>query len=503
MCYNCSKATPKGEISVKSKDPMFRDSNQQPENLTGDKYSRDEEKDSSPAPGYHRPAGKAKKSRAAGLISFILSILALLLLGVVLLNLYLAYRQSSIAIGDTRFAKIGVIVAAVLSVLGLIAGIAALCLRKQKKAFAIAGVILSLLIGFSSCAAIYIHQYVFSTMNHQELNEKELHVAEPATDGEINRETAEEIQTMAPEEIESLMEENRKDWGENIEWEYLTDQDIPEEALSKMNTNSQFGKSFLLDGHEKISNYLLLGIDRHESSDAIMICSVDRVHHKIKLISIPRDSYVLIPEFGTYAKLTYAFCWGEAPGTIGTINRNFNLNISEYIAVDFEQLEGIIDLVGGVDVDLDYAEMRYLGYADNIRHGMSHLNGKQGLTYARIRSSSPTDCEANRTGRQREVVMSILDSLSKMPMTSYPEFIRECLRMSETSFGSEELLELSLEVLQKHYTVEQYALIDRMDYWGGLIGKEQYFYVVYDLNRASDQLYRIIYEDLYISGYKD
>ena len=443
---------------------------------------------------------RKRRSGAMGTAALLCSLFSVLLMGAVLLNLYFAYGAKTLVLQDVRIARIGVIAAAVLAVLGLLLGGIALFLRRQKKGLAITGMILSVIMILASGTAIYTYQYIFGALSHQEVEQEKLHQAEVGSEGEIVRETEEDLTTLASEDMESLMEEKRKQWGEDVSWEFLTDEQLPEEALEKMDEESQLGTSYLLDGHERISNYLLLGIDRQESSDALMICTVDRVHHKIKLISIPRDSYVLIPEFGTYAKLTYAFFWGGAPWTIGTINRNFNMNISDYVAVEIEQMEKIVDLVGGVDVDLDYGELQYLPYAENLHYGICHLNGKQAVKYARLRE---LDNEINRTGRQREVIMSILEALSRMPVTDYPAFIRECLGMSETSFQSDELLELSMEVLQNHYTVEEYALINQLDYWGGKLGEEQYFYVVYDLNKASDLLYRIIYEDLYVSGYKN
>ncbi|MBO2526995.1 MAG: hypothetical protein CW335_02270, partial [Clostridiales bacterium] len=72
-----------------------------------------------------------------------------------------------------------------------------------------------------------------------------------------------------------------------------------------------------------------------------------------------------------------------------------------------------------------------------------------------------------------------------------------------TSFRTDELMEICLEAVQNRYTVESYAVLENVNYWGGILGQEQYFYCVYDLNRASDWIYRTIYEDLYLSGYAD
>lgn len=214
------------------------------------------------------------------------------------------------------------------------------------------------------------------------------------------------------------------------------------------------------------------------------------------MTSIARDSYVMIPAWGSYAKLNYAYNWGGPEWTIAAINYNFSLNITDYIAVDMDQLTQIVNLVGGVDLELSDAEASYLG----VPSGMNHFDGTQTLSYSRIRY---LDSEEERTSRQRKVLTSILHSVMNMNLTDYPTFIRSCLSMCRTSFDASELLSLAAEAAAGGYSIEQHALIGMMDYWGGYLGDEQYFYVVYDLNRASDTLYRIIYEDLYVSGYMD
>lgn len=443
-----------------------------------------------------------KKRRFLGLSSFFLGLLALLCLSAFAAVALIALKDRSLDIDHIHTLTYAVVASCAMAAVGFLLAVTTFFLRRQKKGFAVCGVILSLFTLLISGGMIYGYHYIFGGVRQDasfnELPSEAIFVAQTEPDGEIIRET-EEFTTVAPEVIESIIEE---DPVEEIEWEHLTDDDIPEEARQKMDTERPASSSYLLSGHSQISNYLLLGADAGNSSDAMMILSLDRVHQKIKIISIPRDSYVLIPAWGTYAKLAYAYHWGGAEWAVGVVNRNFTFNISEYIAVDMEQLADIIDLAGGVDVDLDYAEVTYLSYEHSgISYGLCHLDGAAAVSYARIRSSNASDNEIKRTGRQREVLMSLLDSAFEMPMTDYPEFIRACLGMCTTSFQNDELLSLCMEVLQGNYTVEQYALIDYVDYWGGVMGQEQYFYLVYDLDRASDALYRIIYEDLYLSGY--
>ncbi len=468
--------------------------------------------DESDAPISNQPEPKPiaetkKKSRVMGLCAFGFLLLSALTLMFIFGNALLSYVNKDLGMSEIQLLVKGIVVAGVAAGIAFLIAFITYFVKRQKKGFAVVSTIFSLLIIFVSGFAVYAYQYMFGAISQDNafnsLSNEELHIVQTQDDGEIVRENTLPVATVGRDEIESIVGEQQNTTpGQEIEWEHLGDEDIPEEALEKMNSGAPTGKSYLTGDHKNILNFALFGLDEVGSSDSIMIFSLDKVHHKIKLISIPRDSYVQVPAWGSYAKLAYPYVWGGPQWAVGTINHNFAMNVTEYISVDMNQLKDIIDLVGGVEVDIDTQHevnvMYNKGYYD-INWGKCRLNGAAAVAYARIRD----DSEANRTGRQREVLISILNTIKTKSWTEYPEFVRACLGMCTTSFDNEQLLELCAEVLQNNYTIEQYALIEQMDYWGGKIGQEQYFYVVYDLNRASDKLYRMIYEDLYISGYTD
>ena len=434
--------------------------------------------------GYQRKPRK-KRRKTMGVISFCLAFLSLLTLAGLGAYAFLRFRGNLLSGGDLTLVTVAIIVCAALAGIALILAVTTLFLRRQRKGLAVAGLLISLVVLLICVAAMYVYQYIFADLRHDEamnaLKEAELNVVE-IENGEVIRETEVLESTSSVEELERLSLEKE------VEFENLTDRDIPEEALAKMNGSDPVGASYLLSGSEQITNFLLFGTDVNASSDSIIVLSLDRAHNKIKLISIPRDSYVLMPQWGSYAKLAYAYTWGGAQLAISTVNRNYALNVTDYVAVDFDQLKEIIDLLGGVDVELGEEDYGY----------SSHMSGDQALRYSRDRS----DSELNRTKRQRRVVTAILDTVRQMPITEYPAFIRTCLGMCTTSFSSAELIELCMEVTQNSYGVESGSVLEHVDYWGGKLGEMQYFYVVYDLNRASDWMYRTIYEDLYVSGYE-
>lgn len=451
--------------------------------------------------GYRRPPRNRKKRKLLGGFSLLMALLALfLLLGV---GGYGGYRlyQKSLTPMEIRLAIPAVITVMVIAGLSILAALLCFFLRKQKKGMAVAGLLISLLLMVGCALGLYAYHYVFGNMEvdseFDDKSDEELIVATVGEDGEVVRDTQPILESISKEEFEEKYQDKE------ITFELLRDYELPLEAREMFYPVPE-ESSYLKEGHEMISNYLLMGVDYSGASDAMMILSVDRYHQKLKLISIPRDSYMMIPEWNSHKKLSYTYYWGGAQMSVSTMNYNLFLNITDYIAVEIDQLGDIIDYVGGVTVNVDEDELYSLRKYSNISVGDCHLAGDAAVHYARIRKSSSEDTEINRQERQREVIFSLLKSAQKMSVTEYPGLIRECLSLCTTSFNSGELMEIAVEVLQGNYTLEtDYALINEVEYWGGKFGEDNTFYCVYDMGVASDRLYRIIYEELYISAYPD
>ena len=85
----------------------------------------------------------------------------------------------------------------------------------------------------------------------------------------------------------------------------------------------------------------------------------------------------------------------------------------------------------------------------------------------------------------------------------YPELVRTGMELCSTSFDSYTLLSLMLEAIQGGYTLEQHGLVDLIPYWSGSFGPPDSYYLVFDWDHTADTLYRLIYEDYYVSGYSD
>nr|WP_281418728.1 LCP family protein [Clostridium frigoris] len=132
-------------------------------------------------------------------------------------------------------------------------------------------------------------------------------------------------------------------------------------------------------------------------SDSIMIVSIDSNNKKIKISSIMRDTYVKIKGHGQ-TKITHAYAYGGPQLAIRTINENFNLNIRDYITLDFFSFEKIIDAIGSVSIDIKQDEISPIN--DKIvevskiekksvpkitKPGLQNLNGLQAVAYTRVR----------------------------------------------------------------------------------------------------------------------
>lgn len=201
----------------------------------------------------------------------------------------------------------------------------------------------------------------------------------------------------------------------------------------------------------------LFGTDSRDSSDmssgrsdTIIIASINPKFKTIKLISIPRDTYVSVPGYGK-TKINHAYAYGGEALAIKTINENFGLDITEYATIDFSGLIHIINDIGGIEMNITKAEMEYINervYASYelsgkttkklTKYGIVTLTGEQALTHSRNRT---VGSDFTRAGRQRAVLEAIMNKIAKM--------------------GSSKILDMSDTILKEIKTN-----INVMDYFG-------------------------------------
>lgn len=181
---------------------------------------------------------------------------------------------------------------------------------------------------------------------------------------------------------------------------------------------------------EDIITIALFGTDSRDTSDmaagrsdTIIIASINPKYKTVKLISIPRDTYVNVPGHGK-TKINHAYAYGGEKLAIKTINENFGLNITEYVTIDFSGLIHIINNIGGIQMNITKSEMEYINQRVMVSYeitgrnpkkltsyGNITLDGEQALTHSRNRSVGN---DFTRAGRQREVLEAIMSKMAKM-----------------------------------------------------------------------------------------
>ncbi|WP_418223334.1 LCP family protein [Clostridium isatidis] len=258
----------------------------------------------------------------------------------------------------------------------------------------------------------------------------------------------------------------------------------------------------------KITNIALFGIDSLDGesgrSDSIMVATIDPVHKKLKVTSIMRDSYVYIEGYGQ-DKINHAYAYGGPELAIRTINENFGLNIKNYATVDFSSLPTIIDLLGGIDIEITNEELEYINkYINSLNSlesassaniyspGIQHLDGIQALAYSRIRYTAGGDYE--RTQRHRTVLNALFKKIIDTPVTSYPTLLNKLLPYIETSLNTSEILSLGTSVLSIGNNLEQNRF-PRDGYAQGA-NIDGIYYLTFDIETAKQQMREYIFNDV-------
>ncbi len=210
----------------------------------------------------------------------------------------------------------------------------------------------------------------------------------------------------------------------------------------------------------KYRNIAIFGVDSRDSnlekgnrSDCIMIASLNNETHEIKLISVYRDTYVQIQGHGL-DKITHAYSYGSAPLAINTLNKNFDLNIKEFVTVNFDSVAEAVEQLGGININIvSQEELNYLNsYIDETSKvtGLSNkkvtsvgnqlLNGVQAVAYSRIRYTSGGDYK--RTERMRTVIDAMLSKLKTKSIGEINNFMDKILPKVYTNVTTGDILGL-------------------------------------------------------------
>lgn len=217
------------------------------------------------------------------------------------------------------------------------------------------------------------------------------------------------------------------------------------------NTSSTQGKTEQKTG---ITNILLIGSDSRTNavqghSDSMIILSIDRDHKKIKMTSVMRDIYV--PHItDTYSdRINTAYLLGGPDLMLATVNKNFDMQIDQYVIVNFQMFEEVVEKLGGITLSVTQAEANEMNNhiedsANFVSAGENQLlNGPQALAYARIRKGVGDDY--GRTDRQREVLGVIINECKNKNVFELTNVVQTILPHVTTNIPQTEILGYVME----------------------------------------------------------
>ena len=217
-------------------------------------------------------------------------------------------------------------------------------------------------------------------------------------------------------------------------------------------------------------NIALFGIDsrsnddygRGNRSDCIIIASINNSTKEVKLVSVYRDTYMQIEGHGL-DKVTHAYSYGEAPLAISTLNTNLDLNIKEFVAVNFDAVAEAVDALGGVEIDVEENEVQYINSyivetskvtgieTEKVTSaGTQTLDGVQAVAYARIRYTEGGDYK--RTERMRTVVEAMFNKLKTKSISELNEFADLILPKIYTNIDTGAIISMAPDLLKYNVT---------------------------------------------------
>ena len=201
----------------------------------------------------------------------------------------------------------------------------------------------------------------------------------------------------------------------------------------------------------KIVNILLIGQDRREGedrarSDSMILCTFNKSTKQLIMTSFLRDLYVQIPGYNSN-RINAAYSAGGMTLLNKTMSKNFGLHIDGNVEVDFAQFADIVDLLGGVEIELrqDEANLINKETGSSLGEGIQILNGAEALAYARIRKLD-ADGDFSRTNRQRKVITAMLDAYRDAGLSKLLSLVTKLLPMITTDMSNGEILGYALEL---------------------------------------------------------
>lgn len=200
---------------------------------------------------------------------------------------------------------------------------------------------------------------------------------------------------------------------------------------------------------DHIVNFLVLGQDRrggkkNSLTDVMMLCTINKETKTLTMTSFLRDLYLQIPGHYRNDKLNVAYPVGGFDMINAALEVNFGVKVDGNVELDFSQFSKIIDLLGGVDINLTGGEAGAMydnGFS--VRTGMNHLDGEAALFYARLRY---IDSDFQRTNRQRNVISGVVNQFRNASLNQLTDTLTTALGMVTTNMTDAEIMKYALEL---------------------------------------------------------
>ncbi len=220
---------------------------------------------------------------------------------------------------------------------------------------------------------------------------------------------------------------------------------------------------------------LLMGSDRREGqtnsrSDTLMVAFADTNTKTVRLVSIPRDTYVTIPTSGERTKVNHAYAYGGVDLTKQTLASNFGIEVDYYMDIDFQGFIDVIDALGGVTIDVP-KRMYYPAEGIDLEPGLQKLDGSESLQFVRFRKDAMGDL--GRIERQQDFMVAMEDQLMQMGnVLKIPNLSQAIMDNVVTDLTGAQIIKL-LATFKDGITLETYQPPGEAHYQDGI----SYFFV--------------------------
>jgi polyisoprenyl-teichoic acid--peptidoglycan teichoic acid transferase len=214
---------------------------------------------------------------------------------------------------------------------------------------------------------------------------------------------------------------------------------------------------------------LMLGVDERSGdkgrSDTIIALAVNPEKNSIKMLSIPRDTRTEIVGRGTQDKINHAYAFGGVEMSMDTVENFLDVPIEYYIKVNMEGFQEIVDSVGGITVNNEFAFTQ-----DKIQfaEGPINLDGKEALAYVRMRKQDPTG-DFGRQKRQRQVIQGVINKGASLnSLTNFGDIFTALGNNVKTNITFDEMVDIQSNYRSAAGNIEQMKLNVTGSYIGGI-----------------------------------